>query len=72
LTRQQFQGGPEVTHFEEELGIDPEGIEYSIPQLPEQGERVPSNWKANPFYSRLNTVGDHFHFISAPSLKPSA
>ena len=39
-------------------------------QLVEQCERVPGNWKANPFYDcGVKTVGDLVHFIPAQPLR---
>lgn len=58
--------------FEEDLLLDPEDLEDLVPQLVEQCERVPGNWKANPFYLRLNTVADLVDFISAQPLRRSA
>src|SRR4051812_5378542 len=55
--------------FEDDLGIDPDDVEDLVVQLVEQCERVPGNWKANPFYDRVITVGDLVHFISAQPLR---
>ena len=58
--------------WEADLGIDPEDIEDLVPQLVEQCERAPGDWKANPFYERLSTVGELVYFISAQPLRRSA
>ncbi len=59
--------------FEEDLSIDPDDVEALVVQLVEQCERVPGNWRANPFYnSSVKTVGDLVHFISAQPLRQSA
>jgi hypothetical protein len=55
--------------FEEDLGIDPDDIETLVNQLVEQCERVPGNWRANPFYDSVATVGDLVYFISAQPLR---
>jgi hypothetical protein len=55
--------------FAEDLLLDPDDLEDLVPQLVEQCERVPGNWKANPFYHRLNTVADLVYFISAQPLR---
>ncbi|HEY2855161.1 MAG TPA: hypothetical protein VGJ18_20050 [Gemmatimonadaceae bacterium] len=58
--------------FDDDLGLDSEEIEYLIPALVEQCERVPGEWEANPYYRRLRSVGDLVHFISAQPLRRSA
>jgi hypothetical protein len=55
--------------FEEDLGIDPDDIEELVSQLVEQCERIPGNWKANPFYESVTTVGDLVRFVSAQPLR---
>jgi hypothetical protein len=58
--------------FDADLGLDPDDLEDLIPPLVEQCERVGGNWKANPYYDRLTTVGDLVRFISAQPLRRSA
>jgi hypothetical protein len=58
--------------FEEDLLVDLDDLEDLVPRLVEQCERVMGNWKANPFYHRLNTVADLVYFISAQPLRRSA
>lgn len=58
--------------FEADLGIDLDDLEDLVPQLVERCERVPGNWKANPYYEKLSTVGNLVYFISAQPLRRSA
>jgi hypothetical protein len=58
--------------FEEDLSTHPDDIEDLVLQLVEQCERVPGNWRANPFYDRIKTVADLVYFISAQPLRQSA
>ena len=58
--------------FEKDLGIDPEDVEALVPQLVEQCERLSGNWRANPFYARLETMSDLIYFISAQPLRRSS
>jgi hypothetical protein len=58
--------------FEEDLGIDPDDIEDLVSQLVEQCERVPGNWKANPYNDGVTTVGALVRFISAQPLRRRA
>ena len=55
--------------LEVDLSIDPEDIEELIPRLVEHCERAGGRWKDNPYYTRLNTVADLVHFISAQPLR---
>jgi hypothetical protein len=57
--------------FDEDLGIDPDDIEELVSHLVEQCERVPGNWKANPFYDSVATAGGLVRFISAQPLRSS-
>ena len=56
----------------DDLDVDPEEIEYLLPELVEQCERIPGNWKANPYYERLATAGDLVYFISSQPLRGSS
>ncbi len=55
--------------FEADLFIDPEDVEELVPLLVEQCERSGGRWKDNPYFTRLNTVADLVHFISAQPLR---
>lgn len=55
--------------FEEDLMLNPDELEDVVPQLVEQCERAPDNWKANPFYSRVKTVANLVYSISAQPLR---
>lgn len=55
-----------------DLDIDAEEIEYLVPELVEQCERVPGDWKANPYNERLATVGDLVYFISSQPVRGSS
>jgi hypothetical protein len=58
--------------FVEDLGIDPEDIEYAVPKLVTQCERDIKGYRTNPYYTKLDTVGGLVRFISAQPLKPSS
>ena len=55
--------------LEIDLFVDSEDVEELVPLLVEQCERVNGRWTDNPYFTRLNTVGDLVHFISAQPLR---